>query len=932
MENYKRGSEWRKWDLHIHTPHSLLNNGFGDDFDNYAKELFKKAILENVAVIGVTDYFGIWGYKELKSIQQNRLSEILSSDEIDKASKILLLPNIEFRIDVLVNGNRVNFHVIFSDSVAVEDIEENFLHELKVIYEGNPQGADEVRKLSRRTLEQIGQDLKSEHPDFSGTDIYVGMSNAFVSHKDISAILARQSTLFKGRYLLGVVADEDLSNIPWNSQGHLTRKILIQKSDFLFASNPRTILWGLGELNNPNEYICEFKTLKPCLHGSDAHCFADMFRPDNQRICWIKADPTFNGLKQIIYEPKERVKIQQNFPGNEFRKLYFSNIIADGIIINGENVKYNSVSLDLNKNLVAIIGGRGTGKSLLLDSLLKSFNTSKIIEDKDNRFSRICPDFFETVFCKADETSIKTSLSDPQGLSYLHVRQGEIKDIAQSPYELSNKIKDLLRISYDIDDCDGDLKNLEIIDKIDELKKWFKQKNESGEFCNTEDYCGKAINYYTNLISNITSENTKDAVGHYKNNQQICSQHIVHINGINDKIQEIQKFQESLNSFINSLNVYLSEEPASTLKTLDFSGIITPLTECRKMLEKRKEYLILENEKIKNELIKAGINQDISTLLEKVNEHQKNLSWFDNHKNNLNEKQKQLKEFITSRDSFISKVKINLEEEVENTNTAYRKLKEGKDGWNEEQRHLINLILDDIEISAEIVFNIDAFYDGIWNILNGTKFRDSMHIAGTAKMKQMLGVNSLEDFFSLCKGEPICSIGDTQMTIDGICEQSDFFISNTDYTLYEYIYLRRYYREYLKVIPCLKYKGKSPEKLSVGQRGTFYLCLRLATDPFGSPFVFDQPEDDLDNEFIIETLVPIFREIKKYRQVIIATHNANLVVNADAEQVIVANNNEENITYKAGSLENYDVKLDVCRILEGGKAAFMSRENKYDFK
>ncbi len=52
--------------------------------------------------------------------------------------------------------------------------------------------------------------------------------------------------------------------------------------------------------------------------------------------------------------------------------------------------------------------------------------------------------------------------------------------------------------------------------------------------------------------------------------------------------------------------------------------------------------------------------------------------------------------------------------------------------------------------------------------------------------------------------------------------------------------------------------------LSVGQRGTFFLCMKLATDPFGSPFIFDQPEDDLDNEFIVQKLVPIFRKIKKY--------------------------------------------------------------------
>ena len=87
------------------------------------------------------------------------------------------------------------------------------------------------------------------------------------------------------------------------------------------------------------------------------------------------------------------------------------------------------------------------------------------------------------------------------------------------------------------------------------------------------------------------------------------------------------------------------------------------------------------------------------------------------------------------------------------------------------------------------------------------------------------------------------------------------------------------------------------DKISVGQRGTVYLCLKLATSTFSTPIIYDQPEDDLDNQFIINELVGIFKSIKKFRQVIIVTHNANLVVNSDAEQVIIAQNIDEILTY-----------------------------------
>ncbi|TFB08039.1 DNA repair protein, partial [Candidatus Atribacteria bacterium MT.SAG.1] len=136
-------------------------------------------------------------------------------------------------------------------------------------------------------------------------------------------------------------------------------------------------------------------------------------------------------------------------------------------------------------------------------------------------------------------------------------------------------------------------------------------------------------------------------------------------------------------------------------------------------------------------------------------------------------------------------------------------------------------------------------------------------------------------------------------------------------------------KEYLSTIVETSYNGKTLEKLSAGQKGTLYLLLQLATKAFSTPLIFDQPEDDLDNEFIIEELVDLFKELKKYRQIIIVTHNANLVVAADTEQVIVANNNDENITYLSGSLENHTIIENVCKILEGGKNAFEKRKRRY---
>jgi len=196
--SYLKGSEWRKWDLHVHTPYSYLNNHFRNDFDEYAKQLFKKAMEKDITAIGITDYFTIEGYKKLKQEyieNKEKLKELFTEDEIEKIKQILVLPNIEFRLNKvieirkengLVEAKRINFHVIFSNEVSIDDIEENFLKEIKFVYEGTPQSEDEKRSLNSHNLKALGERLKREHPEFSNkSDIEVGMMNAMVDDTDI---------------------------------------------------------------------------------------------------------------------------------------------------------------------------------------------------------------------------------------------------------------------------------------------------------------------------------------------------------------------------------------------------------------------------------------------------------------------------------------------------------------------------------------------------------------------------------------------------------------------------------------------------------------------------------------------------------------------------------------------------------------------------
>jgi len=131
------------------------------------------------------------------------------------------------------------------------------------------------------------------------------------------------------------------------------------------------------------------------------------------------------------------------------------------------------------------------------------------------------------------------------------------------------------------------------------------------------------------------------------------------------------------------------------------------------------------------------------------------------------------------------------------------------------------------------------------------------------------------------------------------------------------------------------YDGIDIKKLSPGTRGIVLLLLYLALDDADDrPLIIDQPEENLDPKSVFEELVPLFISAKTKRQVIMVTHNANLVINTDADQIIVAEAGPHDsgglppITYSAGGIENAIIRKAVCDILEGGEAAFRERARR----
>ena len=191
-------------------------------------------------------------------------------------------------------------YVIFSDELDIANIKKNFLERLVTKIDSDESGKIQRKPITEENIISIGKKLKKEH-EFKGEDYKIGLEHITIELEQILEILDEQD-VFKSKYILLSPTDEDLSKISWEGRDHIIRKTIVKSCNAFFTSNKSSIEWALGKKTETVEkHLEEFGLLKPCVHGSDAHDYDKLFKPDENRFCWIKAKPTFEGLLQILY-------------------------------------------------------------------------------------------------------------------------------------------------------------------------------------------------------------------------------------------------------------------------------------------------------------------------------------------------------------------------------------------------------------------------------------------------------------------------------------------------------------------------------------------------------------------------------------------------------------------------------------------------------
>lgn len=922
--SFEKGSEWRRWELHIHTPETKKNDNFdGVDsvtkWNKYYEDIVKyigcgNDPLKNIAVMAITDYLSIDNYKK-----------VITDKKLPSSIK-LVLPNVEMRIQPIANDSPINIHFLFNPDI-IDSVEDRFFSRLEFRY------GTTTFSASRSELIRLGKSISS---GLDNESAYTKGIEQFVPSFDkIQEVFANDQELRENTIILvsnsttdgvsGAINHSDyLDGFQGDSQLKAFRQAIYKFVDGIFSATPSDIAYFSGEKAScPADLVIkECGSLKPCVHGSDAHKNEKIFEPDQQRYCWIKADPTFNGLKQIIYEPKERVRISQIVP--DYKAEYY---VIDKVEFADED--FQASPIVFNENLTCIIGGKSTGKSILLHNLANSIDPLQVKE-------------------KEDKSSSTTKSIENVSVTWKDGKKDEARKIVYIPQTYLNRLSDAKESTTEIDKIieeivwlDPDVKaehtsmlqsikefkialNISILGLIENRKEIDSIKNEKQEIGSREnieaqiekltaqkeilstdlDLSKEELDLYDKTIAEISIVN-----------EQILSlqKDLTNIQEIEDVVEK-RTFSFSFSDHIQELISRVTDDAIAAANAVWVQSKRTIVDNISKELgekESRRDQLLEIQDGMKSRIQGNKVISELSNNIQIESEKLKDLSALEKKHTTLVEKE----------NTYISDICRSIER-FKSFHNQYAQIVNGKPEFKS----------NDLEFSVGVPFKKEAYVDKILRLFDNrsTVLKDTISIDSFSE--DQYTEQLLRDFINKILDEKLQpKKGNTQETaIRELCD------------------------DWFEIKYNVQMDNDTIDVMSPGKKALVLLKLLIDLADSKCPILIDQPEDDLDNRSVFNDLIPFIKRKKKDRQIIIVTHNANVVLGSDAEEVIVANQQGSNVPnkhyrfeYRSGAIENnlplytadgevelgilnsQGIQQHICDILEGGERAFELRKNKY---
>ena len=1004
---WQRGAEWRRWDLHVHTPASQLGNPFvGVSWGDYVNALEDAAARHRIAVIGVTDYMTIDGYEKLLSVQCDPENPHLDS--------ILLLPNIEFRCSLQTKeGNALNIHLLINvaDVDHVEKIKKS-LRNLRVSYNKQTYGCvrDELIEYARAQNPSLIDDVAAYK---------FGIQQFKPSHTEIFEWLDADGWLTVNS-VVGIANGKDgISGLPLDSFAG-TRDELLRHAHFVFSGNPSDRQHYLGL--KPGFPIAEIKrqynSLKPCFHGSDAHSVDKLFEPEQKRYCWIKADPTFLGLQQAIKEPNARTFIGET-PSKLIevagQKSYFIDRVE---VIKNEGCPLTETwlegcSVPLNTDLVAIIGNKGSGKSALADVIAllghsrQKLHFSFLKKDRFRGKSGEPAKHFVGTLSWCDSSQDRRNLNDdpPSDKAELvrYIPQGHFENLCNEHVSgTSTSFERELRavifshagesIRLGALDFDQLIEQQESSyrDQLSEFRKDLKRLNQ--EISGIENQLQpdvkrtlqelltlktRQIEEHNKIVPSVVSKPTDELSNEQREAASLLDAISAKLKILNEnatvhsatelslaaKLKSIQnlrermsllersykQFQDDTATDLETLGLKLADLVMFTLKVNVLDEIASGIPEKQTELQAAVTHVLSEKTKLQTEqaALNTKLNAPQLAYQQNLNAHAEwvvklgklkgtpdspeTLMGLEARIAQLDSLPKQLEERRAQRDKLTGDIFDILDAQRKAREQLFKPVQDLIQGNS--------LIRDDykLQFQATLSGSTDSVAVPLFALIkqNSASFRGEDESYSTVrKIAEKYDFNKRDDVLSfvqeLHKEIQFAAAGgdENAVGIANILRKDKATKDKTSGDVYDLLYSLAF----LEPRYSLLFQDTQIEQLSPGQRGALLLIFYLLVDKGRYPIILDQPEENLDNETVVSLLVPVLSEAKKKRQIIMVTHNPNLAVVCDAEQVIYSSFDRKSaskISYLAGAIENPAINLHVVNVLEGTKPAFDNRRVKY---
>ncbi|HYF66747.1 MAG TPA: AAA family ATPase [Ohtaekwangia sp.] len=882
MPNSTRGSQWRKWDLHIHTPYTHLANRYNCDI----KEVAKKIATENLAVVGVTNYF---------IVEEKELGELRA-----ELPEVLFIPNFEFRINEKnKDGEFINLHILFNPEINLTRVYESLARvplsnlptgggtKYCTIDNLRALGADGITVSCSELLDQLKKDFKVLD-DF----LVVGVNRGY------------------GGFLPGGKERDQQLAQKLDECSHL---IFSRKDDIDFFLNKTA---GRKALGLPP---------KPVFESSDAHTIGDL----GKSFVWVKADLSFEGLKQVLYEPQFRILIADSEPRQPTRRIESIKFnFPNGSVIKrfGSSdtqelcIKHLKDPIQFSPYFTSIIGGRGTGKSTIINVLAEKLGYKTDFFNKTN--NGIFVDGKELVFSDSAATIEVNGTDEIEFIS-----QGKVEKLAEgdelTKLVFTERIKELDNGFQEIDQQMAD--SVKMLD--DSIRLAFDLQRLSDELRLKE----KDRTTYQKIVDSVNDVNYKAITEK--------------INTTNSKISLILSSKKQYSELLSSIKDLIKETIQSkdinpyeqrTSEILASLKSLEEISESEGMISiKEKQFIEAEQLLIKLSKDQAELTDELKLFFKERGTSEDSIKDSENASKNLSRCIQDIEILKQKIDTIRDKLKENASKNdiIKNLYDKTQKLVEERlAGINAKLKNQNENVL---EINFAFEFNNELYREKLFEEF--IKIFQDFHLPNTANedVKNFLfKINpdgklldlTYEDFIKQI--DRVVQDEQIKRTNKYVQMLTNIFSVKINFGIYKLI-VRKHLYNLQRYIRIRGYYGKRElAAASFGQRCTAVIVTLLMTGV--KPLVIDEPEAHLDNKLIADYLVTLIKEKKFDRQIIYATHNSNFVINGDSELIHILEipDNSVYTNIISTTIEDLQNRSKLLK-LEGGKDAFLTREHKY---